>query len=119
MLALRSVICNFLQLLMLNVSLKQAVWDEVDRQSVKPLVFRTLQGVTTNAINFSITKSLPLTYVLMVVNLSPVATLILAYIILKERISRFEIMMICLTVSGVLLVVFYRDQSSPSRSSTL
>lgn len=112
MLALRSVIGISFQLLVLNVNLKRAVWDEVGRESVGPLVFRSLQGMVTITINQTITKSLPLTYVFMVLNLSPVATLVLAYFILKERISRYEILMILMTVSGVLFVVFYRDQST-------
>ena len=60
-----------------------------------------------NIINYSVTKALPLTLIAVVNNMGPLITLVLAFFILKERIKRFEIMMLCLTVGGVLVVILF------------
>ncbi len=51
------------------------------------------------------TKFLPLTLIAVVNNMAPLITVVLAFFILKERIKKFEILMILLTVSCVIVVV--------------
>ena len=43
----RSGFALSIQLVVLNVNLKSAVWDGISRDSVSPLIFRTLQGTCT------------------------------------------------------------------------
>lgn len=71
----------------------------------------------TNIINYSVTKYLPLTLIAIVNNMGPLITVILAFFILKERIKCFEIMMICLTVGGVLIVVLFENSESQTSSA--
>ena len=91
--------------MIVNKELKPAVWDGVDRKSVGPLIFRTIQGTCTNIINYSVTKFLPLTLIAIVNNMGPLVTVVLAYFILKENLKLFEIVMITLTVGGVVTVI--------------
>ena len=105
MLVMRSAFALAFQVIWVNKELKSAVWDGVDRKSVPPLIFRSIQGTATNIINYSVTKFLPLTLIAIVNNMGPLVTVVLAFFILKERIKTFEIVMILLTVGGVLTVV--------------
>ena len=88
-----------------NKELKKAVWDGVDRASSPPLIFRSIQGSLDDLIGFTATAVIPLTMISIVNNMSPLITVIMAYIILKERIQGFEILMIILTVAGIFEVV--------------
>ena len=118
MLMLRSGFALLFQLVIVNKELKKAVWDGVDKKSAGPLVFRSIQGTMTNIINYSVTKYLPLTMIAIVNNMGPLVTLVFAYFLLKERIKRFEILMIALTVAGVLVVVISADPSASDSSTT-
>ena len=93
----------------MNKSLKAAVWDGVDRNSVCPLVFRSMQGTLTNVINFTVAKYLPLTLIAIVNNMGPLIAVILAFFLLKERLKCFELQMIFFTLIGVFVVVFFQD----------
>ena len=92
-------------MVVVNFKLKKAVWDGISRDTVGPLIFRTIQGSCTNIINFSVTKYVPLTMISIVNNMSPLITVVFAFLILKEKIKTFEVIMIILTVGGVLTVV--------------
>lgn len=107
MLLMRSCFALSFQAIIVNKELKGAVWDGVDRKSVTPLIFRSIQGTATNIINYSVTKYLPLTLIAIVNNMSPLICLVLAFLILKEKIKKFEILMITLTVCGVVVVVVF------------
>ena len=48
-----------------------------------------------------------MTLIAVVNNMGPLITLVLAFFILKERIKRFEILMILLTVGGVFIVIIF------------
>ena len=63
----------------------------------------------TNIINYSSTKYIPLTLIGIVNNMSPLICVILAFFILKERIQRFEILMLILTVCGIIVVVVFEE----------
>ena len=47
LLIMRSAFALSIQLVLLNVNLKSAVWDGISRDSVGPLIFNTLQGSCT------------------------------------------------------------------------
>lgn len=67
----------------------------------------------TNIINYSVTKFLPLTMIAIVNNLGPPITVLMAFIVLKERIKKFEMLMILMTVAGILIVVIF-GQNDPN-----
>ena len=116
MLLMRSIFGLFFVALYANKELKKAVWDDIDRKSVGPLIFRSCQSALGNIINFSVTKYLPLTFIAIINNLSPLIVVVLAFFILKERIKGFEIAMIVMTVIGVLIVVIFQDPAAAEAS---
>lgn len=119
LLTLRAAFSMSFQIMLYNRELKAAVWDGVDRASAGPLFFRSMQGVFSNVINFSATACVPLTMISIINNMSPLVTLVLAFIILKERIKFFEIVMIVLLVSGIIVVVVSADGEAADSSSNI
>ena len=109
MIAMRSIFAIIFQGLYVNKELKAAVWDGVNRHNSGALVARTLLGVAINSINYGIARYLPLSYLAIAVNMGPFVTLILAYFMLHERITVFDVTMITLTVAGILVVISQRE----------
>ena len=99
----RSVISLVTMVFWQNVGLKKAVWDGITRDQIKPLVFRSVQGALTNAILFGTTKYLPITVIAIINNLQPLVTVVLAYMLLKETIRKFEVLMVILSVCAVIV----------------
>ena len=119
LLTMRSAFAIACQIILYNRALKAAVWDGVDRASFGPLFFRSMQGCFSSIINFSATACVPLTMISIINNMSPLVTLILAFIILKERIKCFEVVMIVLLVSGIIVVVVFADGEAADSSSNI
>jgi drug/metabolite transporter (DMT)-like permease len=110
MLVMRSMFALVCQAIYVNKDLKKAVWDDINRSNVCPLIVRSSQGSITNIVNYTVTKFLPLTMIAIVNNLGPPVTVLMAFIVLKERVKKFEILMITLTVAGILTVVVGGEQ---------
>jgi len=62
--------------------------------------------MSTNIINYSVTKYIPLTIISIVNNLSPIIVCVLAFLILKEQIRAFDILMMLLTLGGIFGTIF-------------
>ena len=71
--------------LTLNRKLKHIMIDSVDRASAKGLVVRVLQGNFSIYVNFATIKYFNLTLTSMVINCAPLLTVVLAPLILGER----------------------------------
>lgn len=105
-----------LQVIELNVGLKKAIWDGINKGNVCPLIVRTSQGAISNLISTAVTKALPLTIIGVVSNLAPVIVVIAAFFLLKERLKVFEIVTILLTVCCVIVIVVGGDAGNSSSS---
>jgi len=84
----------------------------VSKDQVGSLIFKTFTGTTTNMINYSVTKFIPLTIISVVANLAPIIVVVFAYLILKEQIRRFDLLMMMLTLIGIFVVIFGGNDSS-------
>jgi len=65
-------------------------------------MFRSTQGALTNIISYSLTKYLPLTVIAIISSLGPMVTVVMAYILLKERVARFEMVILLLSLVSIL-----------------
>ena len=110
---MRSLFALVCQVIYLNRNLKKAVWDGINRKNSGPLIVRSSQGAITNIINYSVTKFLPLTMIAIVNNLGPPITVLIAFLVLKEKLKKFEMVMIALTVGAILVVVIGGDDMPP------
>lgn len=125
MLFMRSAMGIVLMIGAVNVNLKRDTWDCVTRDGVGSLILKTFTGTSTNIINYALPKYLPLTLISVVNNLSPVIVVTLAYLILKETLKKFEMLMLACTIAGIFVYVLFGsssgddpDKCSGSGSST-
>jgi len=114
---MRSCMGIAIMTLHVNVKLKKETWDCVTLAASGPLAFKTSASVATNLIQFSITKFLPATIISIVSNLAPIIVVILAFMILKEQIRRFDVLMIILTLVGIFVIILGGDDSEESSKS--
>ena len=112
MIAMRSIFAIAFQAMYVNKELKAAVWDGINRNNCGALVARTALGVAINSINYAIARYLPLSYLAIAVNMGPFITLILAYYMLNERITVFDVTMITMTIAGILVVISQREEQT-------
>lgn len=96
----------------LNIHLKRDTWDTVTRDSVGSLIFKTAASTATNIINYSVSKYLPLTIISIVSNLAPIIVVVLAFLILKETIRKFDLLMLVLTLVGIFGVILTGDDEN-------
>ena len=110
MLFIRSVFGIALMIIQLNVSIKKETYDSIQREQVGALIFKTFTGVTTNIINYSLTKFISGTIITVVANLAPIIVVVLAFFILKEVIRKFDVLMMLLTLVGIFVTIFTGEE---------
>ncbi len=59
-------------------------------------------------------QALPLIMVVLVKNTGPLVTAVLSYLILKERLTRFDVALLLISFSGVVLLINGIDKESNS-----
>ena len=88
-----------------NKKLKKETWDSIEWRKSFPLCFKTIAGTITNLMMYSVTKFVPATIISIVANTIPIVVLILAFLVLKEIISKFDVTVILLTLLGILVII--------------
>ena len=117
MMLMRSCFGIGIMMIAMNVNLKKEVWDPCERGTSCPLIFKTFCGTTKDFINFSVTKYLPLTIITIISNMTGLVVYILAFLILKETVRKFDlIFMLFLLVGVVACVLGGSDESSTTES---
>ena len=101
----------------LNIKLKKEVWDTVECRKAAPLSLKTFSSISTNLIKYSVTKFIPATLISIVTNLAPVVVVVLAFVILKEKIRRFDVLMIVLTLVGIFIIILGSDNSDSGKDA--
>ena len=102
---MRSIMGIVIMTAHLNRKLKKETFDGIKCKESGGLSFKTFTGVTTNLIKYSITKFIPATVISVVSNLAPIIVVVLAYMILKEQIRKFDLLMILLTLVGIFTII--------------
>ena len=98
-----------------NRNLKKEVFDSIEWRKSFPLGFKTLAGVATNLIQFSVTKFIPATIISIVANTAPIMVLIMAFFILKENVRKYDVLMIALTLIGIFTIILGADNSNSEK----
>lgn len=107
-----------IMIMMVNINIKKDTWDSVTKDQSCSLVFKTFTGTTTAMINYSIAKWIPLTIISIVSNLAPIIVVVLAFLILKEVIRKFDLLMMMLTLAGIFVMILCgEDTASDSAGS--
>ena len=63
-------------------------------------------------ISVAVSKFLPLTLIAVVSNLGPPITIIAAFFFLKEKLKKFELIMVILTIGAVFVYIFGGEDDS-------
>ena len=106
MLFIRSAIGLVIMAAIMNKNIKKHTWDSVTKDKVGSLIFKTFTGTTTTIIVNIATKYIPLTIIAVVSNLAPIVVVILAFLILKEQVRRFDVLMMLLSLVGIFTIIF-------------
>lgn len=77
----------------------------VPRDSYWNLVLRCAQGLIAFSCVYYAVKYLPLVFVALVMNLSPIFIAILSYIILHEKLNKLDIIILAISFAGVILLI--------------
>ena len=74
------------------------------------IVLKTLLGTINYSGKLVIVKYVSLVYIGLTYNISPVATVVLSYFILGERLSLMNLVLFAVTLTGVVLIILgYKD----------
>lgn len=89
----------------MNTSIKQILHEGVSGIDYPYVFFKSYQASLTNAVNLYCTRVIPLTIIGVVNGLSPIACVILAFIFLKERLKKIEVIFLFLIAAGIIDVI--------------
>ena len=104
MLLLRASIGVLLNILIVNKDLPKALWTQISKVQFKNIFLRCFQDIGINFIEFQVVKNISLVFQGIARNLTPIATVVLAYFMTKERFSRVDIFFIIVSLIGVILL---------------
>ena len=87
------------------------MYDEVTKENIIPIGIRMAQNSFSLVANYAALKYFSLTTVSMVMNLSPLVTVIFAFLFLKEKLKLSECVVIVLGFSAVSLMILGGDKA--------
>ncbi len=105
LLFLRSATSVVLLALILNIKLKEYLYDNFDSKLKWKLAIRVILGVFVIVCIYTSVKSLPLVLVGVVTNLSPLFTAVLSFIILKKALSTVDLVALVVSFAGVVILI--------------
>jgi len=118
-LLMRSAWSLVLLILLINFNFKKIMVDSVKKNDYPYLTFRTLSSTLTQVINTFASKYIPLTIIGVTNNLSPLCTVVLAYIFLGERLKMLEIVFLGLLAAGIFTIVLGASKTSNPKEKTI
>ena len=116
-LLVQSLFANLTVLALLNIQSKHVLVDEIPKSNHALLTFRSVQGSVGSLINNTCVKSIPLSEIGVVNNLSPICCSVLALTLLKEKMTKGQILFLLLTTIGIIVVVLGKQNDSNSSSA--
>ena len=101
----RSIISCAILIILVNRNLKNIMWDSIPSDHWYPVWARVIQGNFSVYVNFTAIKFFTLTMVGVVNNFAPLCTVLLAGIILGERMPAFKLVQLFVAFGGCLLMI--------------
>ena len=89
----------------MNVKFNQYMFRGVKRSQIGTLAVRVLLGLLFLVCMYTSAKSLPLVYVALCQNLSPLLTAVFSYVYLKKGLTRLDIGVLVVSFFGVALLI--------------
>lgn len=104
--AMKALISVLILALALNRNLKHVMYDRVDPAAKGALAFKTAQSTASIFISYTAMKYFSVSTVGVVCSLTPLVACVLAWLILKERLTCWTVSSIFIVLACVLLVIF-------------
>ena len=103
---LRNIIALILIIIYVNKGLKDAMWDSLGPGSLKLIMIRHMVELILRASLYYSVKYFTLTTFAVFNNLAPILTLLLAFCILNEKVTRYDYVNIILGFGAVSLITY-------------
>lgn len=104
--SMKALISIAVLILVLNRNLKYIMWDRVDPDAYGALGFKTVQSTCSIFISYNAMKYFSVSMVAVVCSLTPLIACVLAWLILKEKLTLWTILSVAFVVSCVMFVIF-------------
>lgn len=95
------------------------MYDSVNKKDYPLLALRTFCSTLTQVINSYSSKYIPITIIGIVNNLSPMVTVLLAFIFLNERLRAIDLVFLVLLAAGIFTVVLGQKSSLDPGEKTI
>lgn len=92
--------------LYVNRDIKKAMYDSIPRDQICNLISRCVQSLIIKTLQYELMRYFKLTTISLIANLSPLFTLFLGFLVLKENVSRSDVMQIFGSVLALVLIFF-------------
>eukprot|EP00347_Sterkiella_histriomuscorum_P015516 403356734 len=115
---IRSFVQISFMMSLVNKNAYEILIGNLKRDMILPLCIRVFAGVISFFFINTAIQNLPIFIVSLVINLAPIFTSILAFIFLKERITRTEVFALILAFAGVYILVSSSQGNSPSQNNS-
>ena len=106
-------------MMLINVNFKKIMYDSVKKQDYPFLAFKTFSSTLTQIINSFSSKYIPLTIIGVVNNLSPLVTVLLAFIFLGERLRVLDLVFLGMLAAGIFTIVLGASKTANPKEKTI
>ena len=102
---LKATISFSLVVISQNVAMKRIIYDQVDREGIPALIFKTVQGSCSVFVGYKTLQCFNVSTTGIVCSLMPLIVLMMAACMLNEKVTRRDILMVMVIFTAVVLVI--------------
>lgn len=103
---LRSFMAMIVLVVIINKNLKNVLYDSFPSENKKHMFYRILFGIFSIMTMNSLVKYFPLSTIAVIINLNPIFTMFLGYFILKEKVTKLDVLCLIISFIAVLMMIF-------------
>jgi hypothetical protein len=92
-----------------NRKLKHYIYDITDKAKLKKLIIKCLFGTATSISTAVVVKEFGLTFFAVASNCGPIFTVILSYIVLRDKILREDMLLLVIVLSGIAVKLAFPE----------
>jgi drug/metabolite transporter (DMT)-like permease len=105
LLFIRSITSALIFMLLMNKKIAYYMYTSIDKKHYGNVAIRVAIGVMMLVCIYTSVKYLPLVYVALVSNLTPLVTALFSYMFLKKGLNRLDTLVLFVSFAGVVLLI--------------
>jgi drug/metabolite transporter (DMT)-like permease len=105
LLFIRALFATIATILTVNKNIPKAIYYEIPPNNKQNIAVRCISASMLNIMQYSLVKYISLTFQAVSRNLTPIATVFVSFLLLKERIKLTDLLFTCISFIGVTLMV--------------